>query len=239
MTGKIEIPNLDNLLCRYLAGEPEQKLATECGVSRWTFRQRLLEAGIAPRNVSQSMYIRWQNATPSQRAAMVAPAHDAVRGLRRTVDDLTKRALGKEARIGNAPVVETTLLRLLLDNGLAVTHQKAIGPYNVDIAINTPPIAVELFGGGWHAYGRHKARHIKRCEYLLDHGWAIVVIWLDARRYPFGIGCVDYILSFTQSLRHDKALGRQYRVILGNGDVAPIGKSYLNTASIVERLGCG
>ena len=87
MTRYIEIPNLDDLRARYVAGEPEHKLAREAGVNRWTFRRRLLESGIEPRNVSESMFIRWSHATPEERARMLDNAHVATRGREVTMSE--------------------------------------------------------------------------------------------------------------------------------------------------------
>jgi very-short-patch-repair endonuclease len=236
---KIEIPNLDNLLSRYLAGEPENKLAAEVGVNRSTFRNRLIEAGITPRNVSGSMLIRWKNATDEQRAAMLTNAHLSQVGT--IVPDSIKerQAVTRQARLNNSPVIELTAARMLQDAGFCVTPQKAVGIYNVDIAIDSPPIAVELFGGGWHAYGSHRARFHERTKYLLDNGLNVVIVWIDGLRYPFSVGCVDYVIALAETLRRNPSPVSQYRVILGDGQDAPIRKSYLNTPADIERFGNG
>ena len=168
---------------------------------------------------------------------MVAPAHDAIRGKTLSHDVKIRQAIGKQNAVVNSPVIETTIDKMLTDRGFSTTIQKAIDIYNVDIAIDSPPIAVEVFGGGWHAYGSHKARFHKRIKHLLDNGWSVVIIWLDARRYPFSIGCIDYIDAFAKSLRLNPSTRGQYRVILGNGKDAPISKSYLNTPADIKRLG--
>ncbi len=238
MTRKIEQSILDNLIKRYLAGESEKKLAAEISMSRPAFRQRLLKHGVTPRNRSEGMIARWRESTDEQRVAMTANAHASVRGKPQSFELRARQAITRERNIANSPIVETILANVLRDNGLPVTLHKAIGKYNVDVAVNVPPIAVEIFGGGWHAYGRHAARFLERTKYLLDSGWNVVIIWLDARRYPFSLACADYVIAFADELRLNPTARGQYRVILGDGNLAPIRENHLNTPAIVERL-CG
>ena len=239
MPARIEVPNLPNLLRRYQAGEPEQKLAREAGVNRWTFRKRLTEAGIIPRNVSDSMFIRWAEATPKAREAMLTNAHRAARGRKQTIAERILRANTRERNVTGTSPVELELCARLSARGLSVTPQKAIHTYNVDIALNAPPIAVEIFGGNFHSTGLHARRHFPRTKYLLDHGWSVVIIWIDARRYPLSVGCDDYIIQFAEELRRNPAAGSQYRVIRGDGNPAPALRSYLNTPADIKRLGHG
>ncbi len=238
MPRKIVVPNLDDFINRYVTGESEKKLAAELGMSRCAFRQRLVENGVTARNRSEGMIARWNTTSDDDRIAMVTNAHAAVRGVKRSTGELVKRAAVHEQKISNAPIVETTLYNLLRDNKLDATMHRAIGKYNVDVAVNTPAIAVEIFGGGWHAYGSHLVRFYERTKYILDDGWSVVVIWLDARRYPFSLACADYIISFAEELRLNPPVRGQYRVILGDGNLAPIAKSHLNTSATIERLGC-
>ncbi len=239
MSRRIELPDLDHLLQCYVTGEPEQKLALESGVSRALFRRRLIEHGITPRNVSDSMFIRWRKATPEQRQQMVAAAHVASKGRHVTERELLLHSATNERNLLGAVPIEYELSAQLIAAGLHVTQQKAVGVYNVDVAINEPPVAVEIFGGGWHASGRHAIRFLKRTEYLLDHSWSVVIVWIDSRRYPLGVGCVDYLVALSNTLRNHPTPLREYRVILGDGTPAPVAQSHFNTESVIERLGCG
>jgi very-short-patch-repair endonuclease len=236
LTAYIEIPNLSNLLDRYVAGESENKLAGEAGVNRWTFRRRLIEAGIRPRNQSAAETLKWAGMSIEQRASQGAAAHAATRGREVSFSELCEHAAGRELHQSGIVPVETELAAQLRKAGLDVVQQKAVGPYNLDVAIDTPPVAVEIFGGGWHSTGRHKSRFHKRIEYILDEGWAVVIVWLDARHYPLGVGCTEYIIALAEELRCNPTARREYRVILGNGDAAPIRQSYLNTPADIERF---
>lgn len=239
MSRKIDVPNLDHLLKRYIAGEPEQKLAREAGINRWTFRQRILEAGIIPRNLSDSMYIRWAEATPEQRNAMLNNAHASTRGRVVTDQEKVLRAQSIEAALCRSVPTERFLADALQTHGLTPTLQKAIWIYNIDVALDIDRVAVEIFGGQWHTSGDHARRFHKRTKYLLDSGWHVVIIWVDGRHYPLGAGAIDYVVTFVKELRSHPPASSQYRVILGDGQLAPIAQRYFNSPTDIERLGGG
>lgn len=231
------LPVPDDLIARYLSGVSEKQLATDTGLSRSVIRRRLIEAGIQPRDGSASMKLRWASSTLAERANMVRAAHKAVLGSTQTVDQLQRRAVGKERTAAHATPAEGALARSLRRRGFSVTQQKAVHIYNVDIAVHEPTIAVEIFGGNFHATGRHGARFFKRTKYLLDHGWSVVIIWVDGRRYPLSVvACGDYLLTLANELRANPSPVGQYRVILGNAETAPVAEMYFNTPSAIERL---
>lgn len=238
MSRVVEIPNLSDLLDRYKAGETEQKLAREAGVSRPTLRARIVAAGITPRTISDTMRDRWSRASESDRKSMIESAHAAVKGRVVPVAEKEARARTRQVNCSNASLVEFDLRNMLLKLGFDSTPQRAVGTYNVDVAIERPAIAVELFGGGWHSVGRHRERFEERTKYLLDLNWSVIVVWLDARRHPLGVRCANHIADVANHLsRHPTERG-QYRVILGNGNPAPVAESNLNTESVVSGLGC-
>lgn len=236
MTRIIEIPNLDNLIKRYIAGESENKLSSEAGINRTTFRRNLLVAGVTPRNQSQSEALKWASMTAEQRKRQVSAAHAAAKGRKCTVAERIARSKTVELRQLHISPVEIELAKRLRDTGLDISTQKSVYMYNVDIAINTPPIAVEIYGGGFHASGNHAARHHKRTKKLLDLGWSVLIVWIDARRYPLSVGCDNYIISFIDELRRNPSPRGQYRVILGNGQPAPAASNYFNAPADIKRL---
>ena len=233
MASRIEIPDLDNLIDFYLSGVSEKEVAERAGVNRWTFRKRLEERGIAPRGRSESMSVRMSRASREERLRLTAAAHDAVRGKPLPLEQVCKRAAGKERTGAHIVPSERQLAEQIEAMGLSVTLQKAVGPYNIDVAVEAPPIAVEVFGGNWHAGGRHRARFRERTEYLLDRGWSVVVIWVDGRRYPLGVRAAQYVVSLAKGIRSDPSGRCKYRVILGDGQPAPRLKSYLNSRAFV------
>ena len=83
---------------------------------------------------------------------------------------------------GNSSDSERVLDEMLQAFGHHPVPQKAIGPYNVDLAVGS--VAVEVLGGEWHGY---KPRHRERTEQILDAGWSMVFVW-DTPTYPLAVG---------------------------------------------------
>ena len=231
---QLRIKTPPDLVPRYLQGESELALAQSIGLGRTAIRKRLLEAGITPRNQSQAMFLRQSRMTPTERKALANSAHAAVRGKPRPVHILEAQAKRREALCLGQAWVERDFLRLLKGRGLqALTPQKAIGKYNIDIALEKSRVAIEINGGGWHASGRHIQRARERIPYLLDKGWHVVIIWVDGRRYPLGVGAGDYILSFVEKVRLNEPLRSEYHVIRGNGQLMTFPRYQLNDGAFI------
>jgi hypothetical protein len=107
---------------------------------------------------------------------------------------------------------------MLQERGFSVTPQKAIGIYNVDIAVNGTPVIVEIFGGGWHCSGHHLARHRERFDYLLNSGYFPIIVWVNGTRSPLESGAADYIIACIQDIRGTKPVWSKEKMIRGNGD---------------------
>jgi len=226
----------ETIVSRYLSGESEKAIADSLGVTRPPIRRRLLAAGIQPRGRSEAELLKWSQMSPMDRTLQVAAAHEATRGRTLSHDEKLRQAKGKERTQAHAVVAEFHLISLLAERGISATCQRAIGIYNIDVTIDHPPIAVEIFGGHWHAAGDHKRRFFKRTEQLLNSGWSVVIIWVDGRRYPVSAGCANYIVALAQELGRNIPTWSQYRVILGDGQDAPTSDSYFNSRAIVERF---
>lgn len=226
MPAKILIPNLDNLLERYIAGESENQLAQEAGVNRSTFRQRLLEAGITPRTQSESERFKWGRMTTAQRSNQVRAAHDATRGRKAPFSELCQRAKSREGSLTYNVAPEEIELAHFLRFAMMeyrweiidffpweIIHNFAVGPYNCDIGIS--PIAVEVWGGGWHP----KPIDIERTKYILNAGYSILYVDLDQRRYPLGHIVTNYVVSLYETTRMNPSGKRQYWMVRGDGEL--------------------
>lgn len=243
-----DIPGIDGIARRYLAGESINALSRQIGVGRFVLANRLTEAGVPLRGQSEAEAAKWERMTARQRRAQVAAAHEATRGRKATREERIKRALTVEGFPDSAiSDHERVIAGLLAERGVPFTPQKAVDVFNIDIALNVcheditlygPPIAVEVYGGGWHAYGSHKRRHPKRVKYLLNHGWHVVIVWVDVTKHPAGAGVADYLVSFLEHSRRLPAGRREYRVVWGDGQPAPTRNSYLNSRAVVKALGC-
>jgi very-short-patch-repair endonuclease len=219
--------DLDNLLQMYKSGMLLCEIGKHFGVSWLTVRNRLIEIGHPLRSLSETRQITVSHMTQEERSRYARAAHDAVRGIRRTMEDLCKRAKGKELRQSHVTRIELICVRMLEDFGFSCITQKAIGPYNVDIAITKPPIAVEIFGGHWHSTGRHAARFRKRFDYIINAGWLPVIIWVS-RDYPLEIGAIKYIVSLAKKMRRGESVRSKEHMIWGHGKPTLIGEHKFN-----------
>lgn len=156
------------------------------------------------------------------RERMLNPMHDAVRGKKRTLDELIKRAIGKEHKPPAMSKYETQFANLLNDARIPFVFNKAIGKYNVDFAIGDS-IAVEIYGGLFHTTGRAVARLNERMDYILNAGWNIYIIWCFSNKSFVSDSCFKDFITFREAMSRNKASIGQYRVVRGNGDFVSVG----------------
>jgi very-short-patch-repair endonuclease len=229
--GRTEI-TVNEVVALYNAGMSEKAIEKKIGLSRPAIRNRLLKAGIKPRNRSESMYLRMSQTSPEERKRLASAAHDAVRGTSQTEEHRLKVAAGVERNCVNVSRTEIIVGEMLAERGFTFTRQKAVGRYNVDIALHEVPIAVEIFGGHWHCYGSHAARFRRRTDYILDQGWSVVCIWVS-RQHPLEVSAIEHIVSLAEMLRRGEPVERREQMILGNGESTTIGECQLNGIPVV------
>lgn len=229
---RLDVPDL---VRRYQAGESVQKLARERGVDRGIVRRRLVESGIQPRNRSASLKVRMGRMTPAEKKRLTAAAHRARRGAKISAAETGKRSVSRQRSLSHAAPAVLRFGRRLKKRGLAVIPEMAIGPYNLDLAIQSPPVAVEVYAAR-AASGLMLARHPKRTKYLLDRGWTVLIVWANPLRYPLGVATEEHIVAIAEEMRRRPSARGQYRVIRGDGQSPPACKSYLNDPALIERL---
>lgn len=205
------------LHARYMAGESSVELAATVGCHSLTLRNAFRRHGLPVRDASSAHTLSAARMTPEQRAAMTASAHDAVRGRKVSIAERSKTALTREANPPELSPAEARVLLNLESFGVHVQRERACGPYNIDFAVNRA-VAVECFGGGWHASAHHAARHEKRTRYLLDAGWDVVIVWIDERRHGGWVRALKKVIADLQRPGRDPSALREYRVIWGDGE---------------------
>lgn len=204
----------------HLEGATQDQIAEVVGRAQSTVSSVLLRRGYRIERSAASTR-RWASMTAEQRAAQVGAAHEAVRGMTRALGDLERRALGKERTRAHATIEELELAACLERLGIECVPQKAIGKYNIDIGAE--PVAVELFGGNWHADGRHRARLPQRVEDLADAGWNLYIAWCALGRSLDIPAVAQDVIAFLELSRRDPAFRRQYRVVWGDGELVASG----------------
>lgn len=209
---------VDDVAKRYRAGESENSIAQSYGVSRNVITRRLEIAGVKRRTMADANRLMMAERTPEENRRNTRAANKAMRGTTVPLERKMRVAATREARQTHISDHERELAKLLVGRGLDVRPQAAIGPYNVDMA--TGSVAVEVFGGGWHAYGVHRKRTPERLRYILDQGWNLVIVWASLERWPIGEGACDYIEAFAKLASSNPALRGEYRVIWGDGQDA-------------------
>jgi very-short-patch-repair endonuclease len=186
----------------------------------------LNENGITPRGRRDAMFLRMSQTSPEERSRLTTSAHNAVRGISQSIDHRCKIAITKEKTLsGVIAPLEIDVCNMLIDRGFNCIPQKAIGPYNIDIAIIEPPIAIEIFGGGWHNSGTHAARYSKRIEYILNSGFTPIIIWTSGF---ITNGAIDYIVTLSEKLRSCPPIRCEEHVIRGDGYLRSIGNRKFN-----------
>lgn len=211
---KLSIP-VEEMTAAYLSGESVAALARRYKVSRKAITGRLVAAGVPLRTMGEANQIIAQSRTPEQRAAGMLKAQAATRGAQHSETHRRKIAETREQVGAGVSRHELRLAQMLQDRGIQAVPQKAVGRYNVDLASGS--VAVEVFGGGWHGYGRHRRRAPKRLRYILDEGWNLLVIWTSVH-FPDVTGeAADYVVAFVEEASRNPALRGEYRVIWGDG----------------------
>lgn len=202
----------EQIVKQYVAGASEYGLAKQYGVSRGPIARILTEAGIERRGMSEAGKARNLSLTEDERRAQVKAANRAARKRRVPQIENLRRALTRERLGRQGSAGEVLLLNMLRERGENPVVERAIGPYNVDLAVL--PVAVEVLGGGWHS---HKATHAQRIPNILDAGWHLVMVWDHEGSSTLGPGAADYLVAFLNEVRRNPPATCQYRVISGDG----------------------
>lgn len=210
------------IVAAYVNGMSELAVAKSFGIDRNAVRLRLLEAGVNPRGQCEAETLRWSKMTADQRADQIAAAHEATRGSVAPFERKLKVAATVEAKGLRTDPLEISFAAMLASRGVPTIAQQAIGPYNCDLGAF--PVAVEIFGGNWHFYGRHFARKPQRFRYILDAGWHVLCIWINPR-FPMCEAGADYATSYIEEARRDPSRIREYRVIRGAGEIVACGRA--------------
>lgn len=220
--------NLDtnDIVKLYKSGVSEKAIAERFGCSRGAIRLRLKQSGIICRGRSESMYVRMASLTTEQRKSLTLSAHNAVRGRKRTHQELVKRAKSKEGVILNTSTYERQLCVELVKRGFPFIAQKAVDKYNIDFLI-FDTIAFEIFGGGWHFSGGHAIRFRNRDKLLRDSGYVPVYCVVSHKRFD-PIAICDYLVGLRDILRQNPASRSEQYVIRGSGDTSTTISSKFN-----------
>jgi len=247
MVRRKEIPNLNDLIERYKSGVPLQRLSKESGYTRTVLARRLIEADVKIRSYSDGQRSRWRD-VPNRTEAItqwLSRAWEATRGRIRSPETLNRQAQTRFKRQVGKWTDENRIASFLELAEIPILQQFPVGSYNLDIALDGFPVAVEIVHLGVTDFNRgrrisHNRPGKERLKYLLDRGW--FVLYLIATRkqqiiehLPNGcfapttgrtkrtinLGAVGKdLISWIQFARGNKSLAGYYWVIYGQGKMS-------------------
>lgn len=233
--------NSGDLTKRYLSGTSEKQLADEFDVSRCVIRLRLLESGIQPRGRAEAERLKWslRKLRPNYRGIVKRQCSDAWKAATGRKKSFTEKVKFAESMAGKGrgkgEFFVGDLHDALVARDISVSWQHPIGCYNVDLALDELPIAVEIQRPGLKtakvmARTGHSTMQ-ERLEYILDRGWSVLYIWcppgykyrgkepIPGTRYErFDVDAVaDQTVAFLQATRGNPSTCGQYGMIGGHG----------------------
>ena len=219
MTRKLHIPDLDDIVRRYVSGVSLKQLSDETGYNRPVLLRRLREHGIEVRGRSEAERLKWLDIKrdPARVAAQVSSAHRARRGQRDSLAVKVKRAKAFARTLARLGGCEVVILDELYEAVGGLRFQFAIGPYNVDAACETRRVAVEVQLANVQKPNASVAG--KRVKHLLDAGWAVLlVIANNAKRDGFNLSAIrEQTVAFFELASRDPSIRGQYGMIGRDG----------------------
>ena len=221
MPAKLKITNLDNLIKQYLGGKSLKQISVQTGIARTCLTPRFEAEGVQLRSRSEAERLKWSK---MDRAAVVRQCRAAWKAaLGRTLSDseLVTRAIRIQGYGGGVVGrFELALLKRLKKEGIAVTHQFPFGPYNIDIFMHSPGIAVEVWGTYCMSNRREELR--KRTECILNAGYILVNVYIPAKtgqRIRPGLSAIaQQLVTLHKRARRDKSLRGKHWMIGRNGE---------------------
>lgn len=204
----------DELLDLYRSGVSEKALGERYGVSRNVIRRRLEESNVEIRGRSAAMFVRMANTDASERARLVAAAHEARRGGTLSVGHHMAVARGKQRTLGVAGAFELDLAAMLERLGWTTKHQFAVGNYNLDLA--HAPFAVEVHVSTTHPLKLPRLK--RRTERLTDAGWSVFYVWVSRSRRVIDPVVAEQIVAWAKATQLLPSFPGYYRVVRGTGE---------------------
>ena len=228
--------DVDNLVHLYSEGTSCKQLADQFGVDRSTILSRLISAGVQPRNRSEAERLKWSLMRHDRGLVerQCASAWDAAKRANADEPALASRSIWRE-RTGFTPYrqegrFERLLINRLRRTGHTIIPQKSCGRYNIDLAFDAFPVAVEICCSAFH-----RTLRAERTEYILDRGWSVLFIWRPTKgRVPFRVDLMaeQTVAFLNQTRRHPSTQG-QYGMIRCDGEFAsPRGHDHFDATRV-------
>lgn len=226
MAAKLKITNLDKIIEAYKSGMSLLQLEIRFKIDDSTIRSHLIKAGVQIRSVSEGRthWLCWMRRNDPRRLQRMARKSGAARRNRKQSFQERVRRAQALYRTGTVKIgeFEQILIQRLTRLGFKAIGQWPIGPYNVDLAICKSRIAMEVRRGNANAPDSSIRR--ERLEYILNQGWAVLVIYTPYTRPLIVPEVTQKMIAFLKITRSTPSLRSQYGMIGSDGQpVTPKG----------------
>lgn len=181
-----------------------KKMSEHFGATRAAIRSQLLRDGVQPRNRSQALLARMASTPKQERQRLAAAAHAAVRGEKRSIEELSQRAKRQTRLVGEG---EEFIAEALRQRGIEFVAQAPVHIYNVDLLVG----AVAVEPGVRSGDPLRDPKRLQRTEELIRRG--LHVLWITYRELAALHGCLEYVLADIDALNRDPSAPREYRVV--------------------------
>jgi predicted DNA-binding protein YlxM (UPF0122 family) len=227
MPTKITTLNIDNIIELYNSGKSVNELSKIFNVARTVIYNRLKKSEVVIRMQKEANQLMMSKRTREENIKNTINAHNAIKGKHHTHKELCHRAISREKSFKRfVSFYESEIAKELSKRGIDYIPQKAVDIYNVDFCV-FGNIALEVFGGGWHTSGKHKAKFFERSKKIFDSGYTIVICWITNNTYFIPTAIADYLVALNDILRSDPASRCKHYVIRGDGKTSAIGSKNL------------
>jgi len=201
----------------YRNGHGIERLAYKFGIGQGRLHKMLLNCGdVAVRSRSDAMRLRWQRATKCTRDHLLAAAHAAATGRKRSSAEIEAsshaRAHAQQKSRIHTGRFEDVLETLLRQRGCEPVPQLAVERYNLDLGL--APVAVEVHVAANNPLADSGIR--QRLKRLLKLKWWVIYVWVTAA-YPLTDAAADEIVAYYKRVKRNPTARSQYRVIRGSG----------------------
>src|SRR5574343_228661 len=239
MTVKFKNCDFSNLIKMYQSGMSCNQLSNLSGIPRITLNRHFSKHGVVLRSQSDSEKLKWSKMTNEQRAKQVKKAHDKVRGSKHSTETKIKSAKSFYQNALRIGLFEKEIADILKCYFHGVEQQFPVDIYNVDIAIPSRSIAIEIQTNNASSLTTELCQ--QRIKKLADSGFFIIYVVCNTkfRINTFNIFMVTKkIISLITFSSLDKSVFGKYVMIGGDGYDFPSNRYDFNHVTrIKEPLG--
>jgi hypothetical protein len=212
------IQDLRDMTIAYKAGTSLKQIARENRIDEGMLRRAFIDQGVPIRDWRDAGLIVWERMTEADRIAQVTSAHRTSAGCVRSKSAKLKAAATRFVRQSQIRPDEASLTQALRAIGYTISPQLDVGPYNVDVAIESLGVSVEIERrAGSFLRGKNRPGDVlERTEHLLSSGWSVLFI-VTARCPLVFPDIVQKTLAFFELAGRNKPHHGKYGMIRGDG----------------------